>query len=146
VDAAEALDEVSVTNPLLRVPFVASRVRRSFAASLCWPKLFDLCRSGKQYPSIELVTRQRDAICGPLADNGERPGRRQWPDPPIPIPTATSATAPAVHENRLAGIRVTLKRVPGIPEIRRLTAISEFKPEAKKPGIEFRRLLASVVQ
>jgi hypothetical protein len=92
------------------------------------------------------VTRQRDAICGPLANNGERPGRRQWPDPPIPIPTTTSATAPAVHENRLAGIRVTLKRMPGIPEIRRLTAISELKPKAKKPGIEFRRLLESVVQ
>jgi hypothetical protein len=51
-----------------------------------------------------------------------------------------------VQENRLARIRVTLKLMPGIPEIRRLSTISELKPKAKKPWIEFRRLLAPVVQ
>jgi hypothetical protein len=35
--------------------------------------------------------------------------------------------------------------MPGIPEIRRLTAISELKPKTEKSWIEFRRLLGSAV-
>jgi len=49
-------------------------------------------------------------------------------------------TAPARHENRLAGIRFTSQRRPGTPEIRRLTTIGERKPEAKEPWFELGRM------
>jgi hypothetical protein len=38
--------------------------------------------------SVDLLTAERDADCGPLADERERTGRRERPDPLSLMPTS----------------------------------------------------------